>query len=214
MRRLVLYSDQRMPASQQVDQHLLHLLGTRAARIGYIASSSDPDRRYFRPTQHYYQQYHLELALYVELDVAYTPELLDALFACDAIHLSGGNSYYFLYWLQRRGLMERLRQYAEQQGVLVGVSAGAIVMTPHISSALLCGDEPYAPLMQEQGLDLVDFAFVPHLDDRGETHARLQAYADQQHRMVYGCHDGDGMVVVGAALTLVGKVVTVIPSRA
>ncbi|BAY47175.1 peptidase E [Scytonema sp. HK-05] len=213
MRKLVLYSDQVIAANQQVDSYLLKLLGTNAARIGYISSSSDPKRQYFRAKQQYYQQYGLE-ALYVELDVEYKTDLLDPLFACDAIHLSGGNTYYFLYWLQQRGLMQRLQHYALHQGVLIGISAGAIIMTPEIASARLCGDTPYPPLTTYQGLGLVDFAFVPHIQDTPEEYARMQAYANHQQRVLYGCHDGDGIVVVGETVTLVGNVVTVTPTSA
>lgn len=213
MRRLVLYSDQVIAANQQVDSYLLQLLGTHAARIGYISSSSDPKRQYFTAKQQYYQQYGLE-ALYVELDVEYKTDLLDPLFACDAIHLSGGNTYYFLYWLQERGLMERLQHYALHQGVLIGISAGAIIMTPEIASARLCGDTPYPPLTTYQGLGLVDFAFVPHMQDTPEEYTRMQAYANHQQRVLYGCHDGDGIVVVGETVTLVGNVVTVTPTSA
>jgi dipeptidase E len=212
MRRLVLYSDQVIAANQQVDSYLLQLLGTHAARIGYISSSSDPKRQYFTAKQQYYQQYGLE-ALYVELDVEYKTDLLDPLFACNAIHLSGGNTYYFLYWLQQRGLMERLQHYAEHQGVLIGISAGAIIMTPEIASARLCGDAPYPPLTTYQGLGLVDFAFVPHVQDTPEEYTRMQAYANHQQRVLYGCHDGDGIVVVGETVTLVGNVVTITPTN-
>lgn len=211
MRQLVLYSDQVIAANQQVDQYLLQLLGNCAARIGYISSSSDPKRQYFTVKQRYYQQYGLEV-LYAELDVAYKRDLLDLLFTCDAIHLSGGNTYYFLYWLQQRSLMERLQYYANHQGVLIGTSAGAIIMTPEITSARLCGDVPYAPLTTYQGLNLVDFAFVPHVQDTPNDYARMQAYADHQHRILYGCHDGDGIVVAGETVTLVGNVVSMAPT--
>ena len=212
MRRLVLYSDQVIDANQQVDLYLLQLLGTTTARIGYISSSSDPKRQYFTLKKQYYQQYDLELALYVELDVDYKPYLLDELFTCDAIHLSGGNTYYFLYWLQQRGLIERLQHYAKHQGVLIGTSAGAIVMTPEIGSAQLCGDKPYAPLTTSQGLSLVDFGFVPHMQDTPEAYARMQAYANQQQQVLYGCHDGDGVVVDSETITLVGNVVSIAPT--
>lgn len=208
MQRLVLYSDQVIAANQQVDLYLLQLLGTTNARIGYISSSTDPQRQYFIAKQKYYKQYSLELALYVELDVAYDSNLVDSLFACDAIHLSGGNTYYFLYWLQQRGLIERLQDYALHKGILIGVSAGAIIMTPEINSAQLCGDSPYAPLTNYQGLGLVDFTFVPHVQDTPEGYARMQAYANYQQKTLYGCHDGDGIVVTGETITLVGDVVS------
>jgi dipeptidase E len=213
MRQLVFYSDQLGAENQQMDGYLLQLLGRTATRIGYISSSSDPKRQYFTAKHKYYRQYGLELALYVELDVAYKPDLLDSLFACDAIHLSGGNTYYFLYWLQQRGLMERLQHYAHNQGVLIGISAGAIMMTPTVASAQLCGDVPYTPLTNSQGLGLVDFAFVPHIQDTPEEYARMQAYANHQQRVLYGCHDGDGIVVAGETVTLVGNVVSITPKN-
>ncbi len=212
MRQLVLYSDQIVPANQHVDHHLLRVLGSGSARIGYIASSSDPERRFFVSRQRYYAQYRLDLALYVELDDAYDPALLDPLFACDAIHLSGGNTYYFLYWLQQRGLVKRLHYYAEHVGVLVGTSAGAILMTPNISSAALCGDTPYGLLSDAVGLNLVDFAFVPHAQDDAATLHQMHQYAQHHQQLLYGCHDGDGIIVVGDTVTLVGDVITVKPS--
>ena len=85
-------------------------------------------------------------------------------------------------------------------------------MTPEIASAQLCGDVPYAPLSNHQGLDLVEFAFVPHVQDTPENYTRMQAYADHQQRVLYGCHDGDGIVVAGEVVTLVGDVVTMTPT--
>lgn len=131
--------------------------------MGYIPSSGDPERTYFQERQAYYARYDITMPIYFELDVIYQPDLLDRRFACDAIHLTGGNTYYSLHWLRKRKLIKRLREYVAWGGVLVGVSAGAILMTEDISTAALCGDEP----IEEQnpsGLELVDFAFVPHIE--------------------------------------------------
>jgi dipeptidase E len=56
-----------------------------------------------------------------------------------------------------------LRQYVARGGVLIRVSAGAILMTPDIRTTLLCGDTLPAEEIEPRGLGLVDFAFVPHL---------------------------------------------------
>lgn len=213
MRKLVLYSDRDTETNRRIDRYLLELLNTTDRRIGYISSSSDPQRQYFSKEQNYYKQYGLELTNYVELDIAYQPEAIEDLFSCDAIHLSGGNTYYFSYWLKQRGLIERLQNYARDGGILIGVSAGAILMTPEISSAKLCGDEPYKPLRDDRGLNLVDFAFVPHLQDTPEYYDRLQSYADRLQRVLYGCHDGDGIVVTGEKISSIGNVVTITPNN-
>jgi dipeptidase E len=103
--------------------------------------------------------------------------------------------------------------YARNQGVLIGISAGAIMMTPEVASARLCGDVPYTQLTNSQGLGLVDFAFVPHIQGTPEEYARMQAYANHQQRVLYGCHDGDGIVVAGETVTLVGNVVSMTPKN-
>jgi dipeptidase E len=211
MYRLALYGDQNIPANRSIDLALLELLGTPWPRVGYISSSNDLERRYFLPKQSYYAQYGIDLCVYVELDEAFDETLLDRLFSCNAIHLSGGNTFYFLYWLQQRGLGGRLYQYAKSGGTLIGVSAGAILMTPYIDAALLCGDVPYALLTDVSGLSLTSFGFVPHLLDTPEQDQDIQAYSDRRNMILYGCHDGDGIIVDGQNVRFFGNTKTYNP---
>jgi dipeptidase E len=113
----------------------------------------------------------VDLSPYFELGDGYNPDELDTLLTCDAIHLSGGNTYYFLHWLRVRNLLIRLREYVARGGVLIGVSAGAILMTPNIGSASLCGDMPLEGMTDYAALGLVDFAFVPHLNEKNRLGA-------------------------------------------
>ncbi|KAB8145051.1 dipeptidase E [Chloroflexia bacterium SDU3-3] len=205
MLRLVLYSDQIIPANQSVDRELCELLGQSHPRVGYIASSHDPSRRYFLARQQYYRQYGIDLCCYTELDVAYDPAQLQDLFSCDAIHLSGGNTFSFLHWLRRRQLLKPLRRYAHQ-GVLIGVSAGAIVQTPSIDSALLCGDTPSAEAFDTAGIGLVPFGFLPHATAAEPGAQAMQAYADTHGYPLYACPDGAGVVVCGETVRCIGDV--------
>jgi dipeptidase E len=121
------------------------------------------------------------------------------LFSYDAIHLTGGNTYHFLFWLRARGLVKPLQDYVAQ---------GAILMTPEISSASLCGDAPLAgeEMTDLSALGLVDFAFLPHIQQIEGAAALLKNYAQQHARVIYGCQDGDGIVVNGGQVELVGAV--------
>lgn len=213
MKKLVLYSDQIIPATDKVDQQLLTLIGKSNPTMGYVPSSSDPDRRYFQERQAYYARYSITLSVYFELDVDYQPDLLEALLTCDVIHLTGGNTYYFLHWLRKRNMLLPLRQYVAQGGVLVGVSAGAILMTPDIVTAALCGDEPVEPEMDLSALHLVDFAFVPHLNPGAASLAALQTYSRQHQVTVYGCRDGDGIVVENDQVKCIGDIVVVVNGK-
>ena len=204
MRKLVLYSDQILPATEKVDRELVVLMGHPSPTIGYIGSSPDPERKYYEERRAYYAR--LEMTLSTYIDETYEPDQLEALFTCDAIHLTGGNTYHFLRWLRQRHMLARLRQYATRGGVLIGVSAGAILMTPEIGTAALCGDTPPEVDVDLTALGLVDFAFVPHFEGTPSELVALQAYSRSREGVVYACRDGDGIVVEGDQVRSIGNV--------
>ena len=209
MRKLVLYSEQMLPETEAIDQRLLALMGKAKPRIGFIPSVGDPDGKYYRDRQAYYAQYGADLCECLNLDRGYNPKQVQALMACDAIHLSGGNTFYFLYCLQVRGLLTSLRKYVARGGMLVGVSAGAILMTPDVSTAMLCDDTLIEELEDYSGLGLVEFAFVPHFGETNATVSDLKTYSKRNNITAYGCPDGAGIVVDGHRIECIGDILVV-----
>lgn len=199
--RLVLYSDQIEGVTDPIDARLFAML-PEAPTIGYLPSCPDPERNWFRAREQYYGRFGAKLR-FVGLEDEFHPDHLPELLACDAIHLSGGNTFRFLYWIRELGLLPELRRYAEKGGVLIGVSAGAILMTPDVSSSALCGDEPYPWLESFAGLGLVDFAVVPH--DTGQGPA-LRVFSITFPGTVYGIADGAGIVVENGRTELIGEI--------
>lgn len=206
MPRLVFYSDQILPQGEKIDQELLSMVGKPNPTFGFIPSTGDPEYQFFHDRQAYYARYGINLGVYLELENRYYPEILPSLLACDAIHLSGGNTFNFLTWLRKRNLLPALREYVEKGGILIGVSAGAILMTPDISTATVCGDVVSDAEMDLTALRLVDFAFVPHVDTVAGGLEAVQAYSRSHHLPVYACRDGDGLVVRDDALIRLGDV--------
>lgn len=216
MRRLVLYSDQTRPETERIEARLLEMLEKTNPVLGYIPSFGDPHRKFYLDRREYYAGYGVALAPCFEIDHAYQPERLDELLACDGIHLSGGNTYYFRYWLKQRGLDQVLKDFNADGGVLVGVSAGAILMTPGIDTARLCGDLPDSGLPSRftndlGGLALVDFAFLPHYTPQKFSDEFLQDYARQTGMRLYVCPDNGGIVVEGDRIELLGPVLCIHP---
>ncbi len=103
-RKLVLYSDQIIPETAAIDQRMLNLIGKTNPTIGYIPSSSDPERLFFNQICAYYAALGASVEVYFELDAFFSEGALPALLSCDAIHLSGGNTFYFLHWLKQRAM--------------------------------------------------------------------------------------------------------------
>jgi dipeptidase E len=209
MPKLVFHSDQILPQAEKIERELLAMIGKPNPIFGFIPSSSDTEYRFFHDRQEYYARYGVNLGVYFELDKRYYPEILPALLACDAIHLSGGDTYYFLDWLRKRNLLDTLRQYVEKGGILIGVSAGAILMTPDISTATLAGDTPKDRQMDLTALRLVDFAFIPHLDKVPGGFKTISEFSQSYHLPIYGCRDGDGIIIHDEEMIRLGEVILV-----
>jgi dipeptidase E len=206
MKKLVFYCDQDIPENFKINQRLLELLGKPIPRVGYIPSGADPDNAFYLDRQTYYSALGIDLAISLELNDNYDPGKVAALFECDGIHLAGGNTYHFLYWLKKRGLMEPLKKFVAHGGVLIGASAGAIIMTPEISVTAYCADVPLPGEETDDlsGLGLVDFAFFPHTNYFPEHEAQMIAYSQAHDIPIYGCANGDGIVVEDDRVEFIG----------
>ena len=208
-RKLAFYSDQQIGQSPAMDKRLINLIGKQHPAIGYIPSSVDPERIWFKRQKIYYESLGADLSVYFELELEYAPDKIKDLFDCDAIHLSGGPTYNFLYWLRKRELIFSLREYVAHGGVLIGVSAGAILMTPEISTTHLCGEEPSHNLHDLFALNLVDFAFLPHVNKLESLEKKMIEYSKAQGRKIFGCKDGDGIIVDGENTECIGNLLLV-----
>ncbi|GIU35832.1 Type 1 glutamine amidotransferase-like domain-containing protein [Shewanella schlegeliana] len=165
-------------------------------RVGYIASQPDPHREFFQQAQQMYQVLGAELSVYLELEAGFSQSALDHLLSCDAIHLSGGDTYRFLKGLKHRKLLPVLRQYAINGGGLVGVSAGAMIMTPSIASASLCGDINHCELDDLIALNLVDFMFSPHINQALLQSERFQQQLAPFKQQVCLCPDDASLLLI------------------
>jgi dipeptidase E len=207
MRKLIFYSDQIAPLTDPVDRRLIQLFKVLGPTIGYISSAVDTDRFHYERCQEYYDRYGIDVPVYVDPDASYQPGLINRLFGCDAIHLSGGNTFSFLHWLKMKGLMPPIREYVKNGGILIGISAGAILMTPDITTSSLCGDTQNDQPDNFMGLNLVDFSFVPHIETIPVW--ALQEYSRRRKCELFGCHDGDGIIVDGETRVFVGDLVRI-----
>jgi dipeptidase E len=204
--RLAFYSDQEIAANAPLDARVLRLIGLPRPRIGYVSSSPGQERFDFARKRDYYSRVGAELDVYIDAESGDLDRELKALAACDAIHLSGGNTFLFLRWLKARSVLPVLRTYArEDRGVIIGASAGAILMTPSVATAVLCGDVRPAGPVADEALGLVDFYFWPHYAPGARLEASVRA-AIPDDAMVYACEDGTGVVVDGDRVELRGAV--------
>lgn len=176
--RLFFYSDQviESPGNRNLDTLLLADHVPAQIRIGYIPSTADPDRQFFRNKAAYYGEYGVRHLLFFDLYGKFDRGKVSDLLACDIIHLSAGNPLQFRQSLMARGISTILRDYYHAGGTLVGVSGGAVQLGQSARLfQLLTGslDDSVDSGSDLRTLQLVDFDFLPHFNRWTEPVTRV-----------------------------------------
>jgi dipeptidase E len=122
--------------------------------------------------------------------------------AADVLLVNGGDPLYLSYWLRESGLAELLPSL---QVVYVGLSAGSMVMAPHIGEFFV-GWKP--PTGDDETLGLVDFAIFPHLDHPElpyNTMAIAEKWAAAIRMPAYAIDDETALKVVDGRVEVVSE---------
>lgn len=190
-----------------VDKKIFSLLNPKSARIGYIPSVSDPTRKYFNRTKDWYKKYGVENYQYFDLGEEYNEREIEKLLSCDLIHLSGGDTIEFSKNIKNRNFKKTLKQFLDKGGILVGISAGSYVMTPHFQIKRVVYPEEVYKDEDLQGMGLVDFEFLPHLQVKRHLVKNFLDYSKtNKGRTIYLCEDNNGVFVNDGKIEILGEV--------
>lgn len=207
--KLVLYSGGPKSENRVLHDALVGLIGRKRRRaMTYVPFSRHGASMYFERFKRRYKRHGVTEFHMLELDAPDWKAKAKVALQSDAIYLAGGNTFQFLHLLQETEMLPRLRRYARSGGVLAGLSAGAIIMTPHIGLAgypPFCRDQNAVGLTDLEALGLVDFEFFPHHSHSARLRAALESYARRGRYPVIGTWDGGGVVVDGKSLEFFGR---------
>jgi dipeptidase E len=120
----------------------------------------------------------------------------------DVLLVNGGDPLYLSYWMRQSGLADLLPSL---RAVYVGLSAGSMVMAPHIGQEFV-GWTP--PSGGDETLGLVDFAMFPHLDHEmlpENTMANAERWAARLRVPGYAMDDETAIKVVDGAVEVVSE---------
>lgn len=131
----------------------------------------------------------------------------------DAIYLMGGNTFEFLDYAQQVELFDLIREFEAAGGIVMAESAGSIILSPNIATALIpssCPDEQEIELEDYSGMGRIPFHISPHYDAEGESvqrdRAELACLARHSAFPVWLLADGEGLVLEGdEVVRVVGK---------
>lgn len=104
-------------------------------------------------------------AVLTEMDISKEEyENIEAAFSnTDIIYFTGGNSFFLLEQLRKKGVDKLLKEELNKGKLFIGESAGAIVCAPDIKYIEMMDEKPgdYS-LTDDGGLNLINFYVLPH----------------------------------------------------
>ncbi len=121
----------------------------------------------------------------------------------DALLVWGGDVLYLCHWMRESGLAELLPSLPET--VYVGVSAGSMATAPIFGETY---DDPNKPFVIDNGLGLVDFALLPHLDHQNHPEsstAKVERMAAEVPVPTYAIDDQTAIKVVDGAVEVISE---------
>jgi len=180
------------------------MIGKGSPKIGYISSTPDPQRNFYDSVSSYYQYFDGRLGSYNDLEDAYDEDAMQDVFRSDAIHLTGGNTYRFLASIRSRALEARLIEYATNGGTLIGVSAGAIIISLSIESSGLCHDSNKVGITDLDGLNLFPFQLLPHAQDIDDLSDKANSLAAKINISVYAIRDDQALFFSDSKVQAIG----------
>lgn len=205
---LVFYSGGDDKDNLDLDRNFIDLLGKKNPVVTFIPSSSYLSEQEFKSFVRHYSKFKISRFIHFPVDVPFDNILFQEVMRSDAIHMAGGNTFYFLNSLRKAKLLPQLKTFAQKGGVLTGLSAGAIMMTENIEMAgypEFDRDENVVNIKNLSALNLVDFFFFPHFRNSPRFDAVFKKYTRTSEKIIYACPDGAGIVVKGNELRFIGK---------
>ncbi|TSC54671.1 MAG: peptidase S51, dipeptidase E [Parcubacteria group bacterium LiPW_30] len=180
-------------------------ISKRGNIVAYISSEpQEEDKPYYLSTIKDYKEINNDIQVdYFDLSESFSDEDIDGLLKYGVIYLSGGNTYVFMSDAKKRNLYSILEKHLKNDGLVIGASAGSIMMTLSIDLAFI-EDENTPNLKDTKGFGFVDFEFHPHFSE--SDYSFLSEYVERKKTKIYICKDGDGMFYSDGNIKLFGEV--------
>jgi dipeptidase E len=189
--KFILHSDQSIKLTADLDVHLIKsMTGKKNPKIGYIPAALDLRRKHFEEKVKYYSKIGFIDVAFLEPTELESDHACEEFFSRDLVHLSGGSVTEFRDRLLFSGLDLKISSFLKRGGVLLGVSAGAMVLQKSFGLAKFLGEKGNL-----NGLGFFDFEVSPHTNEYFPDPKLLEDYSLKSKCRIYALNDGDAITV-------------------
>ena len=194
--KLILTSD--FPAKG--NDEIFRYLKTQHANpsIAWIPPFTDAARERFSKACEIFRSQGFPNLAYCDIDQEMDPAQLENLGDYDVVYLTGGDPIIFRRQILRSGLSYYLRQFLQNDGVLIAASGGSMQLTKNLSLFRLHTaslSETLAARDEFEALSVVDYELLPHYNRFGEDFiAKVRQYSEHVDHEIVALNDGAALI--------------------
>jgi dipeptidase E len=182
------------------NEHVFECMRTTSAqpRIAWIPPFTDSRHERFAHAQKHFGSFGFDRLEYCDIDEETNHIQLSQLEQYDIIYLTGGDPIRFRRNILRIGLSGRLQQCLVAQRLVVAASGGSMQLTKNVSLFRLLTetiDTVLANRTDYQGLGMVEYEFLPHLNKcEPDFLEQVRCYSQRVDCDVIALEDGAAVV--------------------
>jgi dipeptidase E len=192
--------------NEKLKKAFLELLGKPVDQVSVAviptASKNEKDKAWFEKDIEDLKSTGVASVEMVDISELSKQEWLPKLESSDVIFVEGGDVYFLRDWAVKSGLADELPRLLQSK-LYVGVSAGTRLLNPDISVAALY----YDPDKNPDGLGLVDFCVIPHMNSErfsDRTPEAIEPKLKDFRYTTYLIDDNTAIKIEGSLMAFVG----------
>lgn len=133
----------------------------------------------------------------MDLEKLSSKNIRSAVFKHDIVWISGGNTFYFMYWANKKGLKEILLDFLSKGGVYAGESAGVVCQITDLEPIKWVDNPDKAPEVITEGMQLTQVVVLPHWgwEKYAKIFEKIRDYYIDRGIKPYLLRDGEAIVI-------------------
>lgn len=215
--KLILHSDH-VENNTIIDVEWIKYFQGKSIKMGYIPSETSCWLEDYDIKVQRYNQFWITNILYFDINQSYTHDKLEQLLLCDAIFLDWWHVRNFLKSMKSTNFVSIIKNYVNNGGILIWLSAWAILMSETIDIINVKNPDKW-DLKDQNSIGLIDFEFFPHLNRYDEEDwewqydiilEKLNTYSlTNNNKSIYVCNDWDWIIVENNELKFYWKILKI-----
>ncbi len=163
---------------------------TPSSKVVYLRGKSSSSEVHFNNVCNLYEKLSITNITYCDLDSDNDQNVIELISNCDILHLGGGHTFKFANRIKSGNYTTNLLAGIEKVKLVVGESAGAIILTDDLEIANILGENDTGN--KELPLNLLQLSFLPHYNT---ISIDISKYQTTRERVIYGVNDSGAILV-------------------